>query len=193
MLILRRQLHPPRTSNKRPVERRATLSQCGRYRYFLSRVWDVTKPTLGFIMLNPSTADDVRDDPTIHKCMGFANRWGYGRIEVVNLFAYRATNPKVLRDMSWSTDIVGGQNDEWIKQIVIGSGATVCAWGNAGAVGEKVMIPRRLQIAALLGSIRNPKLLALDVTKAKQPKHPLYVPYDIKPKMFVVESEGDYR
>lgn len=74
----------------------AIISECGKYRYSLSRIWDENKANVLFIMLNPSTADGDVDDPTIRRCIGFAKSWGYGGIYVGNLFAYRATDPKEL-------------------------------------------------------------------------------------------------
>jgi hypothetical protein len=79
------------------IERTATISDCGRYRYTLGRTWSDEPPVL-FVMLNPSTADADVDDNTISKCIGFAKRWGHGGITVVNLYAWRATNPKELPD-----------------------------------------------------------------------------------------------
>ena len=79
------------------TEAGALLSSCGTYRYRLWRYWHTEREPLIFIMLNPSTADAMQDDPTIRKCIGFAKRLGFGGIEVVNLFAYRATDPRDLR------------------------------------------------------------------------------------------------
>lgn len=74
----------------------ACLSDDGLYRYFLTRVWDVQLPVLAFILLNPSTADDEHDDATVIRCVDYAKQWGYGGIEVYNLYAFRATNPREL-------------------------------------------------------------------------------------------------
>ncbi len=85
----------------------ASISICGRYRYWLKRVWDSSKPTAGFCLLNPSTAvglvDGIPvDDPTIRRCAGFAKSWGCGGIRVVNLFAIRATDLQKIRSEGWS-------------------------------------------------------------------------------------------
>src|SRR5262249_62207047 len=71
----------------------AGFSRCGRYRYWLTRTWDAARPAVCWLMLNPSTADAARDDPTIRRCIGLARRWGHGGIVVVNLFAWRAPDP----------------------------------------------------------------------------------------------------
>lgn len=110
----------------------AKLSDCGKYRYWLCRRWDESKPTLVFIMLNPSTADADQDDPTIRKCIGFAQRGGFGSIEVVNLYAYRATKPADLyktirKSQNWAE---GPENNLWIGQRAGGVDRVVClAWG----------------------------------------------------------------
>ena len=91
----------------------AVLSECKKYRYMLRRVWDRTKPACLFIGLNPSTADATVDDPTIRRCVGFADSWGYGELVVGNLYAFRATKPK---DMFNQDDPVGPFNDLWLKK-----------------------------------------------------------------------------
>ena len=86
----------------------AKLSECRKYRYALWRTWDETKPHVMIIGLNPSTADETKDDPTITRCINFAKSWGYGGVCMANLFAYRATEPTVMKG---STDPVGTEND----------------------------------------------------------------------------------
>src|SRR5207237_5457574 len=75
----------------------ASFSRDRRYRYRLWRRWDAARPVVAFVMVNPSTADAGRDDPTIRRCIGFARSWGYGRLEVVDLFAYRGTDTRAPR------------------------------------------------------------------------------------------------
>lgn len=118
------------------MNKSAEISGCGTYRYWLQRCWDAALPVLVFIMLNPSTADADQDDPTIRKCIGFAKRNGFGSIEVVNLYAYRATKPadlyKVIReDGAWKARAVGDENDAWIAERTgIKDGRKIClAWG----------------------------------------------------------------
>lgn len=102
------------------------------YRYALTRTWDVALAPVSFLMLNPSTADHLTDDKTISMCCGFARRWGYGGINVVNLYAYRTTFPAVLWER-WrgDTDIVGPHNEQYIKEYVGATDRLVCAWGVA--------------------------------------------------------------
>lgn len=104
----------------------AVISLCRQYRYWLSRQWDTSLPMVCFIMLNPSTADDNEDDPTIRKCTGFARRMGYGAIQVVNLFALRSTDPTKLRT---AMDPIGPDTDEWICQTAGACRRVICAWG----------------------------------------------------------------
>src|ERR1700733_5671680 len=92
----------------------AVISDCTKYRYRLGRIWDHTSPTLAWVMLNPSIADASVDDPTIKRCISLANARGFGSIEVVNLFAWRATNPNDLHDIP---DPVGIENDMHIRSV----------------------------------------------------------------------------
>ena len=105
----------------------AILSDCGKYRYSLTRNWDSEKPKVLFIMLNPSTADADNDDPTIRRCINFAKYWGYGGLHVCNLFAYRATNPKELLHID---NPLGDQNIYHMKKLANEAEIIVCAWGN---------------------------------------------------------------
>jgi hypothetical protein len=145
---------------------RALLSECGTYRYRLSRQWTFGAFRLAWVMLNPSTADAEQDDPTIRRCMGFARAWGYGGIVVVNLFALRATDPRELRHHA---DPVGVENDEHIRKVARDEGAVVCAWGAHPFASERA--------AEVLRIIRanQPTALCLGTTKGGAPRHPLYV------------------
>ena len=149
----------------------AYLSPCGTYRYVLWRDWDTNKPPLTFIMLNPSTADAMVDDPTIRRCIGFAERFGYGGITVVNLFAFRATNPVELRS---TPDPVGPENDRWIRNAVFGAVEqkvpVVCAWGTQGGAQADAMKTKLIMAGA--------NAVALGITKDGHPRHPLYLPND---------------
>lgn len=155
------------------MKKSAELSSCGQFRFSLSREWDSTLHTLPFIMLNPSTADAMTDDPTIRKCIGFAERLGYGGIEVFNLFAYRATNPKDLARAGWP---VGTGNDSVIaarlRQIrADGHSNVICAWG-AHARGLA-------RTGDLLGKLEfgRCRLFALRLLSDGTPAHPLMLPY----------------
>jgi hypothetical protein len=135
------------------------------YRYALWRAWDAALPRLCFIMLNPSQADAERDDPTIRRCIGFARDWGYGALEVVNLFAYCAIAPTDLRR---TANPIGPENDAHIVRAVKAAARTVIAWGNHGA-----FLGRDKAVTPLLG-----RSYCLGVTGAGHPRHPLYVRRD---------------
>lgn len=104
----------------------AQFSPCAKYRYLLTREGLGGTGTCLFIMLNPSTADAMVDDATIRRCSGFAQRWGYARLEVANIYAYRSTDPRALRDLA---DPVGPENDQYIAEAVARADKVVCAWG----------------------------------------------------------------
>jgi hypothetical protein len=159
-----------------PESRGADISHCGRYRYRLWREWNYTYPTCCFIMLNPSTADANIDDPTIRRCVGFAKKWGYGRLNVVNLFAYRSASPEALYGMSKGMAI-GPEGDRHIAEVCNASDIIICAWGNHGSLfmrGEEVIKIIRAQQGA------EPMAIKIN-NKSKQPSHPLYLKADLKP------------
>jgi hypothetical protein len=145
----------------------AAFSRDGRYRYRLWRRWDRSRPAIAFCMLNPSTADARRDDPTIRRCIGFAREWGYGGIEVVNIFALRATDPRRLRS---SRDPVGPRNDAFMLRAAARS-PVVIAWGVHGALRD-----RGTEALKLFGA--GSRLLALGRTRSGAPRHPLYLRRD---------------
>jgi len=147
-------------------ERGADISDCGFYRYRLWRIWG-DRPLACFVMLNPSTADADVDDATIRRCVGFARSWGCGGVMVVNLFAYRATNPKNLVE---SVDPVGPSNDAFLAAEVAACNPVVLGWGGHGA-----KVPRRVE--DVLKLIPRPRW-CLGITRTGQPKHPLYIPGD---------------
>jgi hypothetical protein len=122
-------------------------------------------------MLNPSTADERTDDPTIRRCIGFARDWGYGGVEIVNIFALRATDPRELR---LARDPIGRVNDRHVREAAERSSAVVIAWGVHGAL--------RARGAAALGLLSpRARLLALGWTRAGEPRHPLYLRRDVRP------------
>jgi hypothetical protein len=145
----------------------ACFSRCGTYRYALWRRW-AAGPQVLFVMLNPSTADKQRDDPTIRRCIGFAARWGYGAVAVGNLFAFRTPSPDVLRQAAHP---VGRANDRWLERLAAESSRLIAAWGNEGA-----LLGRDAQVRELLGP-----LYALALTRRGQPRHPLYLPGRAEP------------
>jgi hypothetical protein len=140
----------------------AFISRCGRYRYALWRRWAPGAQVL-FVMLNPSTADQQKDDPTIRRCIGFAVSWGYGALAVGNLFAFRTPSPSILRQAAHP---VGRANDRWLRRLAAESSRVIAAWGNQGS-----FLGRDAQVCGFLGP-----LYALSVTQQGQPRHPLYVP-----------------
>lgn len=154
------------------MNKSATLSPCGKYRYTLERSWDHTARNgakVCFIMLNPSTADDTRDDQTIGKCIRFARKWGYGSIQVVNLYAFRTVSPRKLRQ-HFVTDgleaIKGPQNERFLMDAVLDAGIVVAAWGtHTPEVVTAIEITRIIQ----------PFAKCLGVNAGGSPKHPLYL------------------
>lgn len=159
----------------------ATLSLDERHRYSLFRRLTDAAPAkarrLVFAMLNPSTADAVVDDPTIRRCMGFGRSWGFDRLDVVNLFSLRSTEPKALYgDASADGDPA---NIEAIADYARRAELTVCAWGAHGKLRDRsAFVVCRLVNAGV--SIHH-----LGLTKAGQPRHPLYLPGDLQPTPWV--------
>ena len=149
----------------------AQFSDCRKYRYGLWRIWDEEIPYALFIGLNPSTADEVTDDPTIGRCISFAKNWGYGGLMMANLFAYRATNPEV---MMQSEDPVGPENDQWLLQYADNAGVIIGAWGNLGG-----HMNRAEEVLMML-----PDICYLKLNKTGHPAHPLYLSAELKPKPF---------
>ena len=148
------------------LERDARLSDCGRYRYLLRRTWDHSKPRVLFVMLNPSTADAEIDDATIRSCVRLSKAHGDGSFEVVNLFAYRATDPAQLQK---AADPIGPSNDAVIEGAIGRCDLAICAWGAHPMAGNRASAVR-----GLLRSFR-PAVFCFGTTKAGAPKHPLYI------------------
>jgi hypothetical protein len=147
----------------------AYLSPCRTWRYSLTRepAPQTGEGTVVFIGLNPSTADEGRDDPTIRRCIGFARGWGFARLEVLNLFAFRATKPTALLD---ADDPVGPDNDSTIATVLRAADLVVCAWG---------AFPNGERSAHVLKLVAVP--YCLGVTKNGSPRHPLYVRASVDP------------
>ena len=142
------------------------MSPDKRYRYWLEgKVSDDNGGVCMFLMLNPSTADAEKSDPTVSTCKRFARDWGYGSVRVCNLFALRSPYPKTLRD---SSDPVGSENDEWILRGARGADVIVCAWGNHGTYLDRGTRVRQMLEHEGLSS----KLRHLGLTKKDQPRHP---------------------
>jgi hypothetical protein len=144
----------------------AKLSDCRKYRFSLWRVWDESKPYAMFIGLNPSTADETTNDPTITRCINFAKSWGYGGLCMGNLFAYRSTDPSGMMAIE---DPIGEANDEWLLILAKDAGVVVAAWGNYGA-----FLGRSKQVRKLLSNLHYLKL-----NQSGEPSHPLYLKSDL--------------
>lgn len=155
----------------------ATVSNCGKYRYDLQRWWGEPLLTVEkacvFVMLNPSTADGTKDDPTIGRCVGFADAWGYKRLVVLNLFAFRATEP---REMFKSDDPVGPLSEFYYGLHLANAGLTVAAWGAHGEFRKRAKVVR--ETFTRYGF----PLHHLGLTQMGHPKHPLYLKADTKPE-----------
>ncbi|MFD5899104.1 DUF1643 domain-containing protein [Streptomyces sp. NPDC060366] len=136
------------------------------YRYLLTRIWDPSLPLAVWLMLNPSTADALADDPTIRRCKTFSQDHGRGGLVVINLFALRATNPALLRH---HPDPVGPHNASFVRQAVRESDLVIAAWGGGGVLANRG--PDMARALAKAGV----RLKALGVISNGQPKHPLYV------------------
>lgn len=148
----------------------AQFSDCRNYRYALWRTWDESAGHVCFIGLNPSTADETIDDPTIRRCIGFAQRWQRGGIYMLNLFALRATDPKVMKK---SAEPVGTMNDSALLAYACRSAIVVAAWGIHGAYAARGEL-----VAGWLPSQAEKSMYCLGLTKSGHPKHPLYLPSD---------------
>ncbi len=144
----------------------ARYSPCEVYRYTLQRVWEPEKPIIAFIGLNPSTATEVENDPTVRRCIGYAISWGYGGMRMLNAFGLRSTDPKGLKRID---DPVGPGNDTWIKKMTKDSALTVACWGTHAELNS-----RHQEIVDMFRRADRP-LHCLGVTKAGFPKHPLYL------------------
>jgi len=160
-----------------PFEASAVFSPCGTFRYHLERRW-VAAPTpfLLWVMLNPSTADAFKVDPTVNRCINYAKQWGYGGIQVVNLFAYRSTDRSVLSKVA---DPVGPLNDFYIRSSAERCASVMCGWGNDGSV-----LNRGAVVAKMLRGVEHIDLRVLKLTKTGQPIHPLYQRKDEKPQFW---------
>jgi hypothetical protein len=150
----------------------AVYSDCERYRYVLTRVWGPGPKAL-FVMLNPSTATELQNDPTVERCERRARGLGFGAFRVTNIFAYRATDPRVMRA---AADPVGPGNDAVLLESVPWSDAVLCAWGNHG-----IHMDRGARVEAMLRQA-GARLSHLGLTGQGQPRHPLYVGYDRQPE-----------
>lgn len=145
----------------------AWISACGTYRYTLERQANLIGPRVTWLMLNPSTADASKDDPTIRKVVGFSRRLGAGAVTVVNLFAWRATKPKdCLANLA---DAEGPDNYKAVTRAAIAAERVICAWGAQPWARE--------QAVNVLGWIADRPLFCLGTNGDGSPRHPLMQPY----------------
>ena len=150
----------------------AVFSACRRWRYLLWRRWDAARPAANFLMLNPSTADEVKLDPSCTRARRYAERWGFGAVVITNIFAWRATDPE---EMKAARDPVGRGNDRAILRAARESALVVCAWGNHGAhLGRSEEIKNLLRKAGIAPRV-------LRVNGSGEPAHPLYLPGNLNP------------
>lgn len=152
----------------------AVYSDCERYRYRLERVWAPGRRVL-FVMLNPSTATEVQNDPTVERCERRARALGFGGFAVANIFAFRATDPRVMRAVA---DPVGPGNDVALCELAVAADRVLCAWGTHGAHRG-----RGATVEALL-RLQGADLFHLGLTQAGAPKHPLYISYAAQPVLW---------
>jgi len=150
------------------MNKSAIISPDGKYRYQLSRIYDEDLLPVAFVGLNPSTADEVKDDRTIMKCLQYSKKWGYGGFHMVNLFAYRSKNPK---DLLTVNDPIGEDNNFHLKEIFGKVGKVVCCWGNYGKYKD-----RNIEVLKMID-----EPYCLRINKSGEPSHPLYLTEYIDP------------
>jgi len=155
------------------IPKGAIFSEDRKYRYALWRVWNYTNPLL-VIGLNPSTANEISDDPTITRCIARAAKLGYGSFIMANLYAYVSTDPKVLLT---DGECIGEENDDYLKYMVRLAGKVLCGWGS--------FIEAKKRAGAVLKMIPTP--YCLGINSDGSPKHPLYVGYDVPLVKYRVE------
>lgn len=160
------------------VRRIATV--IGAYRFVLTQTWsaqDKRRPDrVAFVMLNPSTADAEKDDPTLRRCRGFAKEFGHDGLEVVNLYAYRATNPYWLTTIG-PLERRGSQNDAYIKLVTSRCSRVIVAWGRRPPGLERVAHEARvLEVCNMIRRNGSKELYCLGLTKQNEPRHPLMLP-----------------
>lgn len=154
------------------LEKYAYISDDKLYRYTLWRKWGKSSKYACFIGLNPSIADTYIDDPTLIRCVDFSKSFGYDAVCLINLFAYRATNPK---NMKIANEPIGVENDDIIKLVTSHSEINIAAWGTLG-----IFKNRNIEVINMIKDLHYLKL-----TKNNHPCHPLYLKKDLTPKPFI--------
>ncbi len=153
----------------------AIFSACRRYRFELWRRW-APGPYCMFLCLNPSTADETKNDPTVTRCIDYAKRWGYSAFVMTNIFAFRATDPRVMKA---EANPIGCKNDETIIRLAEGAGVVVAAWGVHGD-----HLDRGGEVVYILEREGFKRLTCLRKTRDGHPSHPLYLPKTLTPIPF---------
>ena len=164
-----------RTHIKGDAPSTAVYSDCERYRYSLVRTWEPEGRKALFVMLNPSTATEVQNDPTVERFERRARTLGFGSFCVTNIFAWRDTDPKKMRQ---AADPVGPENDGTIAEFALWADQILCAWGTHGA-----HLNRGADMERLLRNTGR-DLFHLGLSKAGHPKHPLYIAYTQQPELW---------
>lgn len=164
-----------RTHTKGDAPSTAVYSDCELYRYSLTRVWDPAGGKVLFVMLNPSTATEVQNDPTVERCERRARALGFGAFQVTNIFAWRDTDPRKMRA---AAEPVGPENDATILAGVDWADQVVAAWGTHGE-----HLGRGPAVESLLRASESP-IYHLGLSKAGHPKHPLYISYAQQPELW---------
>ena len=144
------------------------FSPCREYRYTLYREWSPGDRIVQFIGLNPSTADEINNDPTVTRCINYAKRWGYDAMYMTNIFAYRATDPRVMKA---HPEPVGSENDHYLSLVAREVDIVIAAWGTHGAY-----LNRGDQVKQLIRDLH-----CLKITNGGHPSHPLYLPARLVP------------
>lgn len=166
----------------------AVISPCGKFRYRLWRCWDTSQPShkLVFVMLNPSTADALVDDPTIRRCISFAQQHHFGMLEVVNLFAYRATKPADLARGGYNP---GADNDRHLAEAAADAQGICLAWGSHGA--RPAVEARVQQVLPIIRRHARVPEQCLAITQRGHPAHPLMLPASCRLQDFTLQAVAD--
>lgn len=164
-----------RTHLKDDAASTAIYSDCERYRYALTRIWDDAEGKVAFVMLNPSTATEIQNDPTVERCERRARALGFGAFRVCNIFAWRDTDPRQMRK---AAEPIGSENNQAITEACIWADRIICAWGTHGE-----HLGRGPQVETLMRATGRP-LHHLGLSKAGHPKHPLYISYAQQPELW---------
>lgn len=169
-----------RTHIKDDAPSTGVYSDCERYRYALTRTWDAAGKRVLFVMLNPSKATEVQNDPTVERCERRARALGFGAFQVTNIFAWRETDPHKMRKVA---DPIGPENDAILCEGAAWADQIIAAWGTHGA-----HLDRGPVVARLLRQTGKP-LTTLGLTKHGHPKHPLYISYSQRPVTWGVNHQ----